>query len=78
MKKPRFNGVDWEMISAYANGYAYGASGLELHNLWSMGEEGYYYEKKGWQDGVQYLCSCEPLDENSDPINWEEMEWVKS
>jgi len=75
MKRPRFNRVDWEMISAYANGYGYGVNGLEIYHLWSPEEEGYQYENQGWQDGVQYLCSCEPLDEKSEPINWDEIEW---
>ena len=78
MKRPRFNRVDWEMISAYANGYGYGVSGLELHSLWSAEEEGHRYEYRGWLDGVQYLCDCGSLEDSSEPINWDEMEWVKT
>jgi hypothetical protein len=74
MKNPRFNTKDWEMINAYAHGWAHGVSGLEMHHLWSYGEEGFKYEGMGWNDGLIHLQCCGSLDETAEPIDWNELD----
>ena len=71
MNKQRFNRKDWEMINAYGYGWGYGVSGLELYPLWSDDEEGHKYELIGWRDGVEHYCCCPPLEEKSNPIDWD-------
>ena len=71
MKKPRFNSKDWEMINAYGYGWGYGVSGLKLHPLWGDDEEGHQYEVQGWLDGVEHYCCCDPLEDDSEPIDFD-------
>jgi len=48
----KYSDKTWEYFSAYGHGYAYGRIGLELDNLWQLGETGFLYEKEGWEQGL--------------------------
>jgi hypothetical protein len=72
MKKPRFSKDDWELIEAYAHGYAYGCANLVLKNLWQKDEAGYAYEYQGWCDGLNFIGACGALE--GEEYDWEQDE----
>lgn len=56
MTKRLFTKDQFELVTAYANGYAYGRAGLELDHLWQPEEvKGYAAEELGYYWGQSDL-----------------------